>query len=111
MRLREVGDELADVEDLRADRHPHLDRLTIGSVLALPTTVAALARVDRMPPLQVCKIADRRIGEEDDIAASPAVTAVGPSLGDELLAAKRQPAVATAAGLDVKLRAVGKRGY
>jgi hypothetical protein len=111
MRLREIGEELAAIENLRADGNAHLDRLTVGSVLALSTAVAALARLDRMPPLQVCKIADRRIGKEDDITASPAVTAIRPAFGDELLAAKRQPAVATAAGLDVKLRAVGKRGY
>ena len=42
MRLREVRDELAGVVHLRADRNAHLDRLTVGSVLALPTAVAAL---------------------------------------------------------------------
>jgi hypothetical protein len=110
MRLREVGDELAFVEHLRADRNTHVDRFAVSAVLALTTAVAALARLDRVPPLQIRKIADRRIGEEHDVAASASVAAVGPALRDELLAAKRQPAVATAAGLDVKLRAVGKRG-
>ena len=110
MRLREVGDEIAAVEHLRADGNAHVDRLAVGAVLARAAAVAAFARLDRMPPLQVREIAERWIGDEDDVTAFSTVAAVGPALGDELLAAKRQPAVATAAGLDVKLRAVGKRG-
>jgi hypothetical protein len=111
VRLREVGEEIAAVEHLRADGNAYLDRLAVGAVLARTAAVAALVRLDRVPPLQVREIAERRVGDEDDVSASPAVTAVGPALGDELLAAKRQPAVAAAAGLDVKLRAVAERGY
>jgi hypothetical protein len=110
MRLGEVGDEIAAVEHLRTDGNAHVDRFAVSAVLALTTAVSALARLDRMPALQIGKIADRRIGKEHDVAASAAVPAVRPALGHELLAAKRQPAVAAATGLDVKLRAVGKRG-
>jgi hypothetical protein len=111
MRLREVGDEIAAVEHLRADGNAHVDGLAVTAVLARAAAVAALARLDRMSALQVCEIAERWLGDEDDVSASSAVAAVRPAFGDELLAAKRQPAVATAAGLDVKIRAVAERGY
>jgi hypothetical protein len=111
MRLREIGDEVAAGEDLRPNRDAHLNRLAVGAVLTRAATVAAFARLDRAPPLQVREIAERWIGSEDHVAASSTVTAVGPALGDVLFAAERQTAVAAAAGLDVKLRAVAERGY
>jgi hypothetical protein len=110
VRLREVGDQIAAFEHLRADGNAHIDRLTVGAMFTGAAAVAALAGLDRTPPLQIREIAERRVGDEDDIAAVAGVTAVGPALGDELLATERQPAVAAAAGLDVKLRAVAERG-
>jgi hypothetical protein len=111
VRLREVGDEVTAVEDLRPNRDPHLDRLPVGAVLARTAAVAAFPRVDRVTALQIREIAEGRIGHEHHVAAPSAVAAIGPALGDELLAAERQTAVAAATGLDVKLRPVAERGY
>jgi hypothetical protein len=108
--LREVCDQIAAVEHLRADGNAHLDGLAVGAVPPRPAAVAALARLDRAAPLQIREIAERRVRDEDDVATVAGVTAVGPALGDEFLATERQAAVAAAAGLDVKLRAVAERG-
>jgi hypothetical protein len=107
--MREIGDEVVAGEDLRADRHAHLDRLAVGTVPPRAAAAAALRRLDPAPPLQRRQVSQRGVGHEHDLAALAAVTAVGPALGDELLAAERQPAVAAAAGLDVDLRAVRER--
>jgi hypothetical protein len=88
VRLREIGNELTVVEHLRAHGNAYLDRFAVGAVLACAAAVAALARLDRAPTLQVCEIAKRWFCDEDDVAASPTVAAVGPALGDELLTAK-----------------------
>jgi hypothetical protein len=108
--LREVCDQIAAVEYLGADGNAHLDGLAVGSVLTCAAAVAALARLDRAAPLQIREIAERGVGDEDDITAVAGVTAVGATFGNEFLAAERQAAVAAAAGLDVKLRAVAERG-
>jgi hypothetical protein len=110
VRLREVGDQIAAFEHLRADGNAHFDRLAVGAMLTRAAAVAAFTRLDRAPPLQIREIAERRVGDEDDITAVAGVATVGPALGDELLATERQPTVAAAAGLDVKLRAVAERG-
>jgi hypothetical protein len=60
--------------------------------------------------LQRGEIPQRRVRDEDDVAAVAAVAAVGAALRDVLLAAERQAAVAAATGLQVKLCAVGERG-
>jgi hypothetical protein len=108
--LREVGDQIIAVEYLCADGNAHLDGLAVGSMLTRAAAVAALARLDRAAPLQIREIAERRVGDEDDIAAVTGVAAVGPALRNEFLAAERKAAVTAAAGLDVKLRAVAERG-
>jgi hypothetical protein len=110
VRLREVGDQIAAVEHLCADWNAHLDGLAVGSVLPCAGAVATLARLDRAAPLQIREIAERRVRDEDDIAAVAGVTAVRAALRNEFLATERQAAVAAAAGLDVKLRAVAERG-
>jgi hypothetical protein len=110
MWVREVGDEVTLIEHLRADGNAHLDRLAVRAVLARTAAVAALARLDHLPALQIREVAQRGVGDEDNVASPATVTAVRPALRDELLAAKRQTSVAAAAGLDVKLGAVGKRG-
>jgi hypothetical protein len=54
------------------------------------------------------QIAQIVIGDEHDVAARTAVAAVRPSLGNVLLPAERETAVAAAAGLHVKSDAVVK---
>jgi hypothetical protein len=79
-------------------------------VLPRAAAVAALRRLDPAPALQRREISQRWIGHQHDVTSRAAVAAVGPALGDELLATERQPAVAAATGLDVDLRAVRERG-
>jgi hypothetical protein len=57
------------------------------------------------------EIAQRGIGDHDDVAAASTVPAVGPALGDVLLAPEAQAAVTAAAGLDVDLRPVVERHF
>ena len=99
--VREVGDRhlAARVVDLRAERHVH-DR-----VLAAPAGLAAALAVHAALAAQVPAEAERRevahvgIGEQHDVAAVAAVTAVGAALRHELLAPERDAAVTAAAGL------------
>jgi hypothetical protein len=108
--MRKIGNEILVFEHLRPDRNARLDRLAVGAVLACAATVAALLGGDPLAPLERRQIAQRLVCDEDDVTALAAVAAVGPTLRDELLAAKRQAAVATAAAFDVNRGSVGERG-
>ena len=68
--------------------------------------VLAAAGAIASPALERAQVAQIGIGDEDDIAAGPAVTAVGPALGDVLLAPEAERAVAAAPGLDPDARAI-----
>jgi hypothetical protein len=50
------------------------------------------------------------IGDEDDVPAAPAVPAVRPALGDELLAPERDAPRAAVPGLHVNFRFVDEHG-
>ena len=106
-RVCEVGDQVALVgEHLCADRDAQLGVVAVGAVLARAATVATALRLDPLAPLQRREVAQRGIGEQHDVAAVAAVAAVRAALGDELLPAERQTAVAALPGLNVQLRAV-----
>ena len=97
----EVGNELAAlVEELRADRELEHDRGAVGTVLAGAAPVAAALGLERDPSAQHGEIAQIGVRDDDDVAAPAAVTAIGPTLGDELLPAEAQPAVAATTGAD-----------
>src|SRR5437763_1288960 len=59
---------------------------------------SASARPDLLVRPDAREVAPARVGDEHDVAAAAAVAAVGPALGDELLAAEMDRAVAAAAG-------------
>ena len=59
---------------------------------------SAPARPDLLVRPDAREVAPARVGDEHDVAAAAAVAAVGPALGDELLAAEMDRAVAAAAG-------------
>ncbi len=109
--MREIGDQLVAVANLRPDGNPKLDVGPVGAVLTGATTVAALERNDHPPALVHGKIPEGWVGEEDDVAAIAAIAAVWPALGHVLLAAKRQATVASSAGLDMNFRAVAEHGH
>src|SRR5581483_12385454 len=92
-RVREVGDEVASVEDLRPDGDGHLDRLAVGAVAAAAAAVPAPARGDPAAAPERGEVAERGVGDQRDVAAPPAVAAVGAALRDVLLAPEREPAV------------------
>ena len=99
----EVGDQVAFVgEHLRADRDAQLRVGAVGAVLARAASVAAALGLDPLAPLQRREVAQRRIREQHDVAAVPAVAAVRAALGDELLAPEGKAAVAALPGLNVK---------
>ena len=99
--MREIGDQVAVVgEDLRADRDAELDVAAVRAVLARAASVLPAPGLDQPAPPQGREIAQRRVGDQDDVAAAAAVAAVRPALGHVLLAAEATVAVAALAGLD-----------
>ena len=61
-------------------------------------TVPAALRLELRPPPEALEIAKRVIAHEHDVAAPPAVAAVGTAPRDVGLVAQAQAAVAAAAG-------------
>ena len=87
--VRQVGDQVALVgEHLRADRDAQLRVGAVGAVLARAAAVPAPLGLDPLAPLQRREVAQRRVGEQHDVAAVAAVAAVRAALRDELLAAE-----------------------
>ena len=105
--VREVGDEpLLRVQDLRADRdlkHGVVAALARGEAAA---AAAAAAGAHLLIRPEAGQVAPRRVGDEHDVAAVAAVAAVRPALGDELLTAEVDGAVAAAAGDHGQLDAI-----
>ena len=101
----EVGDQRLVVllEDLRADRHLQHD---VGAAGAGALAAHAAAAVRRLEMLLVA-VVDERVQPVDalrpDVAAAPAVAAVGAAELDELLAAEGERTVPAVAGADVDL--------
>src|SRR5439155_23296733 len=82
----------------------------VRAVLAGTSPVHAAGSLDPPSPLERGEVAKRRVGDQDDVAAVAAVAAVGTALGNELLAAEAERAVAALSGLDVNRRTVAEHG-
>jgi hypothetical protein len=80
--------------------------LTARAVPLLALAVAALARPDVRAPVKRREVATRRIAEEHDVAAAPAVTPVGPTARHVRLAAEAHATIPPATCLDVNPCAV-----
>jgi hypothetical protein len=103
----EVGDEPSVVvEDLRADRDAHLRGLSGGAVPRPAAAGAAAAGAETLVRAEGGQVAQVRVGDEDDVAAGPAVAAVGAALRHVLLPPEREAAVAAPARLHDDARAV-----
>jgi hypothetical protein len=72
-------------------------------VLPRPLPIAAPGSLVLRPGLEAPEVSEVGIGNEDDIAAAPAVATVRASLRDVLLATEAKCAVPAAAGLDTDL--------
>ena len=96
---REVGDDLVLGEDLRPDRDLQLDVRAVGAMLPAPPPRLAAPALEHALRAERGEVAQVGVGDQQDVAAAAAVAAVRPTLGDELLPAEREPAVAPAPGL------------
>jgi hypothetical protein len=105
----EVGDEpLVGVVDLSPDWHADLRVVAVRAVLLAPAAIPASPGRDASDATEPGKVSQARIDAYDDVAAAPSVTAVRAALGDVLLAAEAQAAVAATPRFDVDLRSVVK---
>src|SRR5205814_9876631 len=103
----EIGDQLpVPVENLRADRHAHVDRLPGRAVLQRTAAGLAVPRPEPAPRAKRREVAQVGVGDQDDVAAGAAVAAVGAALRDVLLAAEVQAPVAAATRLHADAGAV-----
>ena len=82
-----------------ADGHADLGVLPVGTVLLAATAVPASAGLDVLDPPEGGEVTQARIDDDHDVSPATAVTAVRAAFRNVLLAAKAQPAVATAASL------------
>ena len=98
------------VEHLRPHGNRHLDGLPVGAVLVLPLSVHAAATLEAALALEEREVAAIRVGNEDDIAAVPPVTAVGPPFRHVLLPPKAERAVPTAAASHLDAGAIVEHG-
>src|SRR5215831_12650150 len=106
--LAELG-EIVDqrlavlVEHLRADRHLQHDRLAVGAMAVLAHAVDAALGLEVL----LIAVVDQRVQPvdnlDDDVATAAAIAARRSAELDELLAAKRNAAVAAVAGPDIDL--------
>src|SRR6476646_4443299 len=111
-RMGQVGHHLTGVAQPHLGADGHLD---VAVVAALPVLPRALpmhaplgAEVGRgAKPVEIAQVGP---GHQGDVAAVPAVAAVGPALRDVLLAPEADAAVAAAAALDLDRGAVGEHG-
>jgi hypothetical protein len=104
---RAIRDEpLVRVEDLRPDRHGELRSVAVGPVREPAAARAALAGADPLVGTDPGEVAPPRVGDEHDVAALAAVTAVRPALRHELLAPEVDRAVTAATGDHRQLRSI-----
>ena len=105
--MREVGEQPSlVVEHLCADGDVELGVGARGTVLQRTAAASAAAGLDVLIRAKRRQIAEVVIRDEHDVAARAAVAAVRPSLGNVLLPAKGEAAVAAAARLHVDSDAV-----
>jgi hypothetical protein len=104
--LREVGDELLALEDLRSHRDAEHRVVSARTVGKTPTADSAAARTELLVRAESRKIAPTWIGDDHDVAAVTAVTAVRPPARYVLLATEVDRAVAATAGDGRQARAV-----
>ena len=98
----QVGDQHAlAVADLGADRHLDDGGLAGLAVALLARAVTAALALEVHLVAKVREVAELARGDDDDVAAGPAVTAVGPAFGHVLLAAKADRASSAAAAVHV----------
>src|SRR5204863_377640 len=98
-RAFEVREKLVPEPDTLARALDQPRHVADGAVLATPPSRFAAARLEDALRTERGEVAQVGVGDQNDVAAASAVPAVRPALGDELLAAKAQPAVAATSGL------------
>ena len=96
-RVHEIEARAVEALDLRAGRHAQLERLAVGAMALRALPMAAAVRAEVHAPPEGLQIAQGVVAAQHDVAAAPAVAAVGPALGDVRLAAERHGAVAARA--------------
>ena len=99
-----------DVLDGRPGRHAHFERVGRGAVPVRPLAMTAPLRSELRAAAEAGQVAQRRVHDEDDVAAAPAVAAVGTALGNVRLAPERDRAVAAGTAPHVDTRAVVEHG-
>src|SRR3954471_17184604 len=105
-RVREVGDELLALEDLRPDRdgeHRVVSARAVGQTAAAAT---AATRAQLLVPPEAREVAPPRVGHEHDVAALAAVSPVGTATRHVLLAPEVDRAVTAAARDDCQSCAI-----
>jgi hypothetical protein len=95
--VREVGDELVSLEDLRPDRDTKLRVVSARAVRETAAAASTAARPELLVLPQAGEIAPPRIGDEHDVAAVAAVSPVGSAAGHVLLAPEVDRSVTAAA--------------
>ena len=106
----EVGDQrlVVFLEDLGADRHLQRRVVAAGAGALAAHAAAAVLRLEML----LVAVVDERVQPVDafrpDVAATPAVAAVGAAELDELLAAEGERAVPAVAGADIDLGLIEK---
>jgi hypothetical protein len=86
-----------------------LDVVAVRPVPAGTTAVPAFRSGDAPPAAKRRQVAERRVGDHDDVAAAATVATVRPAFRHELLAPERERAVTAAAAGDVEVCAVAER--
>jgi hypothetical protein len=98
--MREIGEERAvRVEELSPDGHGEHDVLAVSATAAAPLAVTAAPGGETALSPESAKIAQACIRDDDDVPAVAAVTSVGAALGNVLLSAEADGAVAPAAAV------------
>ena len=98
---REVGDQRALLRaHLRPDRDSEVGIVAVRPVPPAATAVSAAGRREERPTAERREVSERRVCDENDIPAAPAVAPVGTALRDVLLATESQRAVSAPAGAD-----------
>jgi len=94
-----------------ARRDRDLQHRPVGAVAQVALAVPGARRLVLRPALVGLQVAVGVVADEHDLAAVPAVTAVGPAVGHVRLSAKAQAAVAAAACLNVDASLVVEHSY
>src|SRR5207248_10925561 len=109
-RLREIGDELVAVEDLRPDRYAEDRVLSARAVRETASAASAATAAELLVRTKAGKVAPSRVGDDHDVAAVTAVSPVRPTARHVFLAPEMDRAVAAAAGDGRQARTVVEHG-